>query len=132
MLPLWNKLQDRKRKLETSTGGTSRFAHVYTTLGQLVKNEQAFIIAWLVKRSNANEDEIMRTKTKDTKDGLMKLVTAATQLQAKQRLTTVHVDMELTTAVLDKCHGRYGQRLQDLQKHIKEDGEVAWIPPITY
>ena len=75
VMPLWNKLQDRKRKLGhgAQIGGTATFKKVYTTLGQLIKEEPEWVITFLVAHTNCNIADFIKIKEHD-KDGLTKLV----------------------------------------------------------
>ena len=97
----------------------------------MVKHEQPFIISWLITNSNAKEEDIMRVKTNDTKDGLMRLVTAATQLQAKQKLSQEHQYKDIISMLMTRCKDRYGNRLMNLRQNIDPEGEVTWIIPPT-
>ena len=124
MIPLWNKLLDRKRKLENLTTSPATFGQIYITLGQLVNHEQSCTVQWLIGHSNATEEDLLKVEANGIKEGLMKLVTAATQLHAKQKLTQDHLDKPLMTTVLDRCDARYGNRLQFLAKHINSNGNV--------
>ena len=122
-------MQDRKRKLDSLAAGSGTFNIAYATLGQLIKNEQSWIIAWLNQHSNADEEGLLRVKTSDSKDGLNKLVTAATQLLPKQKLTHEHQNKEVMSLVLHRCWVRYGERLKNAGQVYQHRGRGSLDPP---
>ena len=112
MLPLWNKLQYRKREKDNCTVAdvSSKFKISYITFGNLVKKEQEWCITFIVSVTDCSPTDILRALTAD-KDAIAKILQTGTQMEMKQKLLVHHQIKDVLWCVLQSLHIRYGARL---------------------
>ena len=127
-MPLWNKLQDRKRKLSDHANikGATHFKMVYASLAALLKAEPEWAIKWILSVSDATPQTLLKAKAAD-KDAINKIFQGGTQMEMKQKLSSSMQVKDVMWAVLTKLHVHFGSRLQHLNQHISIMGLVDYL-----
>ena len=126
MLPLWNKVQERKRKLSTNVDGAESFKVQYTTIGMLIKAESEWIINFLCSISDCTPQHFIKIKKHDP-DGLCNCVSMATQLEMRQKLSSDHQVKDIMWGVLQKLNTKYGERLASMANEVSLLGAINYL-----
>lgn len=116
--PLWNKLQDRKRKsmtLGVAFDGSAKFKKAHPTLRKLVEEEPEWVVFYLSSASDCSCEEIVGTVKHDS-ESLHKLLHASTQLAGTLRLTENLLLKNVLWQLFTSCSRVAGHKLKALKK----------------